>query len=284
MSLQERIAYARHEARNLHHRFGVESISHVDVYGFAERLGVQVIDAPLDGASAQLIANRRRTRILLSHRLVDPAVRRVAVAHELGHYVLRHPTPAIDELEPYRSVKTRPFQVCRPGLRRDLEHEAHSFALELLTPMRVVGAFRGRVPDLALFAELAMLAWVPIDYAAIRIAETSDRICAVVLSESKRIQWVAQSPRFAALLGQPGLGRPLRVGQSLDLRTLAARVFDRGTPCEPAEVHAETWLGTCGLPLVESSAPVAPRSGVLTVLWASALEVALLAPTSRRTH
>jgi Zn-dependent peptidase ImmA (M78 family) len=281
MLLQERIANARLEARNLHRRFGVESVAHVDVYGFAERLRVQLVDAPLDGALAQLIVNRRRTRILLSYRLVDPAMRRVAVAHELGHYLLRHPTPALDELNACRSSRAAPFQVCSPGQPREFEHEAHSFGLELLTPTRTVEQFRGRVPDLAVCGELAMLAWVPIDYAAIRIAETSDRICAVVLSDHTGILWVAQSRRFVLAFGKQ---HRLREGQTLDSRTLASRMIDRGSPFEPAFVPAEAWLGDIGLPLLESSTPVGLRGGVLTVLWAGALETALLAPSSRLTH
>lgn len=289
MWLQERLVSARLEARDLHRRFGVESIEHVDVEGFAERLKVQVVDSPLHGALAQLAVNRRRTRILVSDRLVDPAIRRVAIAHELGHLVLKHPSAKPCDLD-RPSLHPRPRSFKTPGSPQapDLEYEADCFALELLTPKCTVDAYRGRDPDLALCSELALSAWVPMDYAAVRIAETSDRVCAAVLSEREpglfgptraRIRWVAASRAFAAVFGAGLVGR-LREGQLLDPGTLASRILERSTPCKPGPVPAEAWLGSEGRSLTEASAPLGPRGGMLTMLWAAELETVVTSAVS----
>ena len=78
------IENARREAGKLLRRFGVESVNHVNVEGFAARLNIALVEAPLDGASAQLVVARGRASIVLSDRLTDPAARRRAIAHELG--------------------------------------------------------------------------------------------------------------------------------------------------------------------------------------------------------
>ena len=269
MTPQEYIARAREQARDLHRRFGVESVQHVDVYAFAERLGVKIVKTRLDGATAQLVVKGRRARILLSNRLDDPALIRAAIAHELGHYVLKHPSPPVAEL-------CSPRPVTPTSSTRDIESEAHAFALELLTPTRAVESFcRRRDPDLALCGQLSIAAWVPIEHAAIRIAETSPHICAPVLSTHTGISWVAPSRRFVVELGA-SLGLALREGHALDSRSLAWRILDQSTPCDPAKVPAEAWLGMPGLPLFENSAPVGYRGGVLTMLWAADLEAALI--------
>ena len=128
MTLREAgIENARREADRLLRRFGVESVNHVNVEGFAARLNIALVKAPLDGASAQLVVARGCASIMLSDRLTDPAARRRAIAHELGHYVLEHPSLPIGEL-------------CSPRVRepvadqRDIEGEANGFAVRLLTP------------------------------------------------------------------------------------------------------------------------------------------------------
>ncbi|HSQ02765.1 MAG TPA: ImmA/IrrE family metallo-endopeptidase, partial [Burkholderiales bacterium] len=66
---------------------------HVNVEGFAARLGFKISMAMLNGAIAQLVVRAgRQPLILLSDRLTDPAIRRFTVAHEIGHYMLRHPS------------------------------------------------------------------------------------------------------------------------------------------------------------------------------------------------
>src|SRR5512144_879050 len=133
------IESARLQASKLLKRFGVESVNHVNVEGFAARLHVDLVEAPLDGAAAQLVVGNGRASIVLSDRLTDPADRRCAIAHELGHFVLKHPSAPVAEL-------------CTPRPRNrfsdspDIEDEATGFAVELLTPESVVRAIHRAEP------------------------------------------------------------------------------------------------------------------------------------------
>jgi hypothetical protein len=205
-------------------------------------------------------------------------MRRVAIAHELGHYVLGHPSPTVAEL-----CEPRPHPLRVAAGRRNFEIEAHGFALELLTPSCVVDAYaRRRDPDLVLCAQLSLAAWIPLDQAAIRIAEASERICATVLSTAAGIAWVSASRRFRAELGD-SFALALHEGHPLDPRSLARRILDLGAPCAPSYVPAEAWLGMPGLPLLEESAPTG-GGAVLTMLWAAPLEAALATPSSTAVH
>ena len=261
MTLREGIARARQQARALQYRLGVTSARHIDIHEFAARLNVQIVDAPLEGALAQLIVNGLSARILLSSRLRDPARRRVAIAHELGHYVLSHPSPILATL-------------CEPGSHpshgsseaRDVEREANSFAHELLMPAAEVDALcYVREPDLRLARRLEITASVPIEHAAMRVVERSDRVCAVVLSTSGGITCVMLSDRFTSTFG-PSLTSTLREGAPLDPRTLARQIRDGSVPHCSSEIAAQAWLGAPGLPLLESSTALEDGT-ILTMLW-----------------
>lgn len=275
MTPQEGIAHARQEARRLLRRFGVESLQHADVEAVAARLGVSIVDADLLGALAQLVVTARRARILISRRVANVALRRAAIAHELGHFVLRHPTP-------------RAAEICNPVPQvpcsevRDFENEANAFALELLAPGPAVAQFCDVRPmTLTAAAQLAVLCWVPIEAAAIRITERSDRMCAVVYCVADQIAWVSWSGPFVHGLAS-FLGPALYPGHALDPRSLAWRVR-RGELREPALVPAAAWLGPAAAaepPLMEHATPVGDDGAVLVMLWAVHHEEAR-APTVR---
>lgn len=261
MRSSDGITEARSEARALHRRFGLTSTRQVDVHHYAARLNVQIVRAPLDGALAQLIVNGRSARIWLSHQLRDPARSRFAIAHELGHYVLLHPSPTMADLSG--------LEVPHPSeaSRRDFEREADTFARELLMPDHQVDALcRARDPEIALCAELASGASVPIDQSAIRVTERSDHVCAVVASMSATIAWVAPAARFRSAFRTSLAGR-LRKGMPLEPRSLACQARDESAPSPAAEVPACAWLDADGPPLLESAAP-ADDGAILTMLWA----------------
>jgi hypothetical protein len=125
------IEYARIQARSLLNKFGVESVEHVRIDAFARRLGVELVETDIEGALAQLIVGPDGATIVLPEDLTDPAERRWSIAHELGHFVLRHPALPAREL-------------CRPRLRRrrrdrrHYEDEANGFASSLLIPDRIL--------------------------------------------------------------------------------------------------------------------------------------------------
>ena len=89
------IREARRAACGLVYRFGINAPEHVRIEAIAKRLGVRIVDARLEGAQAQLVQNGRDAIIYVSDRITDPCARRFCIAHEVGHFVLKHPaTPA----------------------------------------------------------------------------------------------------------------------------------------------------------------------------------------------
>jgi Zn-dependent peptidase ImmA (M78 family) len=136
MTPHDRLAHARAAARLLLRWFRLESTALVDVEAIAHGMGVRVVEAPLTGALAQLIVSGTSARILLSPHAADLARRRATIAHELGHYVLRHPSATADELGGEVTADRIPVD---PDTR-DLEAEADCFARELLVPPATVDA------------------------------------------------------------------------------------------------------------------------------------------------
>jgi hypothetical protein len=257
---EEGIENARREASKLLKRFGVESPRDVNVEGFARRLEIDLVDAPLHGATAQLVVGPGHASIILADRLVDPAERRWAVAHELGHYVLQHPAPPPETL-----LGPRPRRVSWD--LPDEEDEADCFAFAVLTPERTVEAFCDTRPmTLVPPLLLARACGVSLEVGAIRVAESTCRAAAVVLSRRDGIVWVAPAQRFLHTFGNV-----LVSGQRLDARSVAARYFDaEPVPDRPALVPRATWLSAaCGEPpIIEHSLPGTEPGTVLTMLWA----------------
>src|SRR5579859_1988447 len=148
------IERARKQARMLLERFGVESVDHVRPEGFAGRVGMKLLELDIDGASAQMIATKDGGCIVIP-RFTDPAERRWSIAHELGHFVLRHPAPPANELCHPRIPRRR-------SDRRHLEDEANAFAATLLIPERLLAEHCDVQPmTLDVFWELSQLCGVP---------------------------------------------------------------------------------------------------------------------------
>jgi hypothetical protein len=247
---------ARRLARDLVKRFGVEAPMHVNVEGFAVRLGFKISMVMLNGAIAQLVVRAgHRPLILLSDRLTDPAMRRFTVAHELGHYLLGHPSPSIAEMHD-------PTQL--HGLASLLgsvyEAEADAFARELLMPdplVRQACDLTSASLDPAL--RIAYTFGVSVPTSAIRFVELTNLACTVVLSEGGLVRWSASHPAFR--------GR-VAFRRQVDPRSLAWDYFQRGTLCSGVEhVPAAAWLDDPAEgPLLEHSIASHERGTVLTLL------------------
>lgn len=254
------IENARYEANKLLRRFGVESPKDVNVEGFARRLKIDLVDAPLDGATAQLIVSPDHAAIILAKTLTDPAKRRWVIAHELGHYVMEHPAPPPETL-----LGPRPRRVSWD--QRDDEDEADCFAFTLLTPERTVEAFCDTRPmTLVPALLLARACGVSLETGAIRVAESTRRACAVMLSRHERIVWVAPAQRFLHTFGNV-----LVPDQRLDPRSVAARYFGADPACDrPELVPSAAWLAASNgePPMLEHSLPGTEPGTVLTMLWA----------------
>ena len=265
MSLREAgIKNARLAAGELLRRFGVECLRHVNVEGFAARLNIDIMEAPLDGASAQLVVRKDRASIVLSERLTDPIERRCAIAHELGHYVLKHPSSPVSEL------CTSRVRSCRSD-HRDIEDEANGFAMRLLTPENIVRTVHLAKPmTLWPVAQLAKLCGILIESSAIRIIESTERVCAAVLSDRDGIRWIAPAEGFAR-----AFGKSTAKGMRFNRNSLAGRYLDEGVVSEdPQLVPAATWLDVFDeAPILEHSLPGSEPGTVLTMLWVSHRDV-----------
>src|SRR5262245_59350395 len=80
---EEVIDDARRAARTMLRRFGVQAAAHVRIEAWAQSFGIELVEAPLDGASAQLVRLKDRVQIILPERVTDVGTRRFSIAHEL---------------------------------------------------------------------------------------------------------------------------------------------------------------------------------------------------------
>jgi Zn-dependent peptidase ImmA (M78 family) len=248
----EWIRDAQRCAQGLLHRFGVTEAAHIRVESFAAKLGVLIVEVPLDGASAQLVRAGTRTTIMVSARITDPAARRFSIAHELGHFMLGHPSQP-------------PSALCTPyahrTAERDYEAEANAFAAELLMPATLLRRACEVSPvDLAVPRKIARDYDVSILASAIRFAELASERCAAVFSTRGKVKWVAPSPTFHYEIVR---------GRTLDRGSLAWDFFATGAlPDEPQPVSADAWVTSSReWDLVEHSVCSRELGTVLTMLW-----------------
>src|SRR5688500_3599791 len=122
-----RIREARRVARALVYRLGISTAEHIRIEAIAKRLGAHVVETNLDGAQAQLLRTGDEVVIMVSDRITDVASRRFSIAHELGHYMLKHPSMPPHALFGVAERRVRDDE-------RDYEAEANAFASELLMP------------------------------------------------------------------------------------------------------------------------------------------------------
>lgn len=250
------IENARRVGRTLVHRFGVEAARHVFVEGFAARLGVDIVVARLDGATAQLtVRNGEPARILLSDRLTSPSIRRFTIGHELGHYVLKHPSRQVSEL------CDATWRGHSPADSRDPEAEANAFSAEILMPERVALPLCDvNTASLEPAMQIAHRFGMSLSASAIRFTELTALRCAVVLSDRGFVRWVAPSATF---IGTIAHGRPI------DSRSAVGRFLKTGELCSwMMPVPAVAWLAasTEGA-IVEHSVRCPDTGSVLTILW-----------------
>jgi len=248
------IGEARRVARSLVFRLGISAPEHIRLEAIAKRLGARVVVTPLDGAMAQLVRNGADVQILVSERITDETVRRFSIAHELGHFVLGHPSaPASSLCGPVRSRAGRE--------ERDYEAEANAFAGELLMPHKLLQRACEVSPvSLDVPARISRDYTVSLLAGAIRFVELSPERCAAVLSVRREISWCVPSNTFP---------RMIRRGQRLDSSSVAWDYFAKGVLDDrPQPVPADAWLDTpAEAEIVEHSIASTEFATVLSLLW-----------------
>lgn len=251
---EEGIRDARRLARTLSRRFGVKSHEHIRVEAFAAYLGVSLIEGPLDGAMAQLVRNGKHAHIHVSDRASNPGARRFSIAHELGHFVLEHPSCAPSDLFAPGPRKLAPDQ-------RDYEAEANAFAAELLMPTELVQRHCDVSPvDLDGARRIADQFTVSILASARRFAELSPERCAAVFAIDGDVLWATTSVSFT---------REIRLGRRLDAASLAYDFFAKGTIYDHAQpVPADAWFETSAeVEIIEHSIGSREFRTTLSMLW-----------------
>lgn len=250
-----RLRAARHEALRLLRRFGVERESPVPVEDVAHALGVQIVRGELKRALASLTRAGRQVRIRVSDGHVDPGQLRFSIAHELGHYVLRHRSSlnVCDEAA-----------IQRYFFDGDAEAEANAFAGELLLPEPQVRRRCEVSPvDLDVVDAIARDFGTSIVAAAIRFAELTSERCAVVFAQEGCVRWVVRSPTFwpVILRGQPLLPWSIAHGY------FAGGEVSRA--CEP--VDATAWVDSHrvarDVEIFEHARVLDHVAAVLSIVW-----------------
>jgi hypothetical protein len=246
---------ARDAARALSRRFGVTSPEHINVQVFAARLGAIVVSGPLEGAVAQLVRVGSSVHIIVSERVTDACAIKFSIAHELGHFVLDHPSRPPSEL--CSGVRAR----ASAADARNYEAEANAFAGELLMPAHLlqrsceVSPVSMEIPwRIARDYDVSILA------SAIRFAELASERCAAVFSSRREVLWSAPSATFK---------RDIPRGKRIDPESVAWDFYTRGTLDDRAQaVPADAWLETnAEVDIVEHSIASPQHGTVLSLLW-----------------
>ena len=236
-------------------RFAVCSREDIRPEAWAHSYGVEIIEADLDGAAAQLIRLGDVVQIVLPSTMRDNGPRRFGIVHELDHYLKQHPSPT-------------PTMMCTPKqARRGDEvghvHEMHAnaFSGAVLLPHYLLRK-RCEVSPVSLDVPW----WIAKEYdvsiltSAIRFAELSSERCAAVFSRRGLVEWVVPSPTFT---------RVIKRGKRLDRSSVAWDFYRTGKLDEREQpVPASAWFDTSAhVDIVEHSICSREHGTVLSLLW-----------------
>jgi hypothetical protein len=191
---------------------------------------------------------------MVSDRVVDPAARRFSIAHELGHFVLLHPSMPAHTLHAGYGA--------RPALNeRDYEAEANAFASELLMPHVLLAQTCDVSPvDLGVSWQIARAFGVSILAAARRFTELSPERCAAVFTARQHVQWCSVSESCT---------RGIERGRRVDPESVAWDFFHTGTIDDRAQaVPADAWFDTAAeVDIIEHAIASREHGTVLSMLW-----------------
>jgi hypothetical protein len=230
---------------------------------YAKWRGVTLRDTRLDGTDGQLVVGPRSASILLADHLTDRA-RRWTIAHELGHYELVHPAAPAGEL-----CRPTPRPSRRERWERDFEDEANQWAVTATMRDSVVAKFCDRMPlTLDAATQLADTCGVPLGAAAIRLTETTFRVCAVIVSRQGVILGMSPSLRFLMMANRSQLAG-ISSGSTIARGSVTERIYATGQRWDqPALVRAANWFDGMSQQawVREHAMPVDPPGCVLTLL------------------
>jgi hypothetical protein len=241
----------------------LEDLQTLDLIAYAR--GATVVDGPLPGAEARLVAIGRRAIITISDQMADSRRRRFSVAHEMGHLELHRLHSKV-----FLCTGTDLDTWTGRHSSTELEREANEFAAALLLPKRFVASLCNGDPSLGLIARIADTCGVSLTATAIRYLRFCDEACAVVFSQGGHIKWFRGSEEFDEIGKDTHLFIDVR--SRLDPTTLAAAFFaGRSMQDRPKSISASAWFESGNYrrdaTVVEQSWPMPNYDAVLTLLW-----------------
>jgi len=249
------LALAR--ARRLVTEYGIDSPAAVDLEAIAFDLGLVVIDAPLQGASARLIRKGNRGIIRVSSSIDIEGQRRFCIAHEMGHFLLHAKKDHLPQCRGEDMLMWRQTSV--------LEPEANTFASELIMPEDMFRSVASkRALSLTGVEALADAFRATITATAYRYVELAVAVCALVVSQDGKVKWFLAARDFDYSIRRPG--------STLDGRSCAASFFAsmKATKVEE-DVAADAWLDDERVEGVwtirELMLPMPRFRSALSVLW-----------------
>lgn len=269
MKRRETIASASLDAHGFLRRFAVRSRADILPEQWVDSYGIEIVEAPLDGASAQLIRLADLVQIVLPESVTDYCARRFAMMHELYHYLKRHPSPS-------------PTMMCQPKWMRRGDRGLHihevgsnAFSGAVLLPEFLLRR-RCEISPVSLVVpfQIAKEFDVSILTAAIRFAElTSERVVAV-LSKNGVVVWAAESPTFT---------RKIKKGTRVMRESVAWDFYATGRLDDREQlVPARAWLKTTAdVDIIEHSICSSQHGTVLSLLWVPEAVAARVGMASR---
>jgi uncharacterized protein DUF955 len=197
--------------------------------------------------------------IIVSERVTDSCAMRFSIAHELGHFVLGHPSRPPSEL--CNGVRPRAERSSFGRDERNYELEANAFAGELLMPAHLLKRWCEVSPvSMEIPRKIAREYNVSILAAAIQFAELSSERCAAVFSSRREVVWTAPSATFE---------REIPRGKRIDPHSVAWDFYVKGMLDDCAQpVPADAWFDTSiEVDIVEHSIASPEHGTVLSLLW-----------------
>lgn len=255
MRTRDVIAQGWLDARQFLRSYDVKTREDLRPEAWAYDLGIDIVEADLDGASAQLIRLPDLVQIVLPTRITEYCARRFAITHELYHFLKRHPSPP-------------PTVMCTPKWSRatDTHSDAYEIGSNAFSGAALLPEFllrkRCEISPVSLHVpwQIAKEYDVSILASARRFVELSSERCAAVFSRDGVVQWSTRSSTFT---------RKIPRGRRLHRDSIAWDFFATGRLDERAQpVPARAWLDTESTEDIIEHATCRPDYGtVLSLLW-----------------
>lgn len=243
---------AEQEATKIIEKYGISSPEHIRLKDIAYDLGVNVIEGTLQGAAASLVKRGKYATIRVSSEETYEYRKRFSIAHELGHFVLKHG---------HLIQKICSDEDMMSWYHTGSETEANFFAGELILPKSLIKkrCDVGKV-NFTPVKQIAEDFRSSLTAAAIRFVRFCPERCAVVFSKDAKVRWFYMSEDWWPYIP---------MGLKLDERTIAYDFFKgESLPDKPIGVEADAWVEGHGLDeIVEHSIGSKILGFVLTILW-----------------